>query len=225
MPRKCCVVNCNTNYRNGKVGAVYRFPKNPCDKQKWIQNLPNRNFVWTASKVVCEYHWPKECARKKVQGGHKVPDEPPTIFSDVPKSCVPTPAPKRRKLRTLEERNARPDELPAFLDRDRLNYENCTEIINQQYTDVVCIKIGTELNIVSTERDGAIRRYTVFLNLQTKEYACYWKFIKVIVPCVRSNKLDTYSELEAVIAYLKVYESDSARANFCNRQIELLERF
>ena len=43
MPNKCCVTDCKGNYDSSKEAvSVFRFPKDPEDRENWVQALKNK---------------------------------------------------------------------------------------------------------------------------------------------------------------------------------------
>ena len=58
MPRKCCVTGCNSNYVSEKEKtATYRLPKDPDERQRWIQAIPRDNIPDKTDTVVCAKHF------------------------------------------------------------------------------------------------------------------------------------------------------------------------
>src|SRR5437867_4079358 len=123
MPFKCCIYGCTTNYRKRKAGTVYSFPADTKERDRWIQAIPNKNFKWTASKKICRNHWPPNTPTRLARSGSAIPTEPPSVFESVPASCRPTVQPNARKNNSFVERNAKPDEYEAFLQKDRLDFD------------------------------------------------------------------------------------------------------
>lgn len=65
MPQKCCVPNCRGNYRKTKEHAeenvsVFRFPKDPEIRAKWIRMIPREGLEVGDKTVVCEKHFVPE---------------------------------------------------------------------------------------------------------------------------------------------------------------------
>ena len=64
MVNKCCVVGCKSNYVH--VGAkpekvsVFKLPKDPIERERWIKNIPREGTPVTPHTVVCAKHWPGE---------------------------------------------------------------------------------------------------------------------------------------------------------------------
>ena len=62
MPEKCCVPGCRGNYEataeyeEEKV-SVFRFPKDPELRVKWIRLIPRQNLTVHDKTVVCEKHF------------------------------------------------------------------------------------------------------------------------------------------------------------------------
>lgn len=59
MGYKCCVPNCNSNYKGGPKITVFRFPKkDDLTKKKWMSGIPRENFIPTKnSRVSLQKHY------------------------------------------------------------------------------------------------------------------------------------------------------------------------
>ena len=211
MGRKCSVYGCRTNYSNEEKGTVYRFPNDESDKQGWIRALPNRDFLWTKEKGICSKHWPNGCKMKVGKGGWEVPVEPPSIFGNVPKSCVPKHDAPKRAENSFTERNAIPDELEKFEKADAVNTTDCVSVINAKFPDCVCYMTETELCVHSRKRCGSIHFFSLFISLSTMVSECYSTFLKVKIPLPNHNVITTYSALHATIHYLTNYTGEDDR--------------
>ena len=89
MGRKCCVTECTSNYnRNDKI-SVFRLPKDPDERKRWIQCIPRDNIPDNSNTVVCVKHFPEGYECIKVNGKYR-PKNPPSIFPNIPSSMVPT---------------------------------------------------------------------------------------------------------------------------------------
>jgi hypothetical protein len=61
MPSWCCVTGSKSNYdsslRNAQNnrGVSVKFPKNEECKQAWLKAIPRKNFIPSASSVVCQF--------------------------------------------------------------------------------------------------------------------------------------------------------------------------
>lgn len=107
MPRKCCVPNCRSNYRETEYVSVFGFPKDEKRRMLWLRNI-NRDFTPTKHTVVCIKHFEDRfisryekkiredgtelCVKRKAPILSK--DGFPTIFNDMPMERVRR---KRRK--------------------------------------------------------------------------------------------------------------------------------
>ena len=105
MPYKCCVPKCKSNYlteereKKEKV-SIYRFPPDEEEKNKWIKAIPRANLAVNNNTRVCRYHWPADSTTFIVSRGNERPTEPPSIFDDIPASCLSSP-PKPKLLSLL----------------------------------------------------------------------------------------------------------------------------
>ena len=124
MPLKCCVPRCNGNYDSTKQRVpVYRFPKDEAECSKWIKAIPRSNLKVTKYTVVCRKHWPNSTEFKSVHG-KEIPVVPPSVFENIPKSCLVTSSPQPRiTTKALpSSRNQEPDEIDLFLKQDAIDF-------------------------------------------------------------------------------------------------------
>ena len=95
MPNKCCVYDCNGNYNNANKEKVFRLPRDPTERERWIKMIPRDDIPDNSNTVICERHFPSGCETITVFG-RKRPHHPPSIFDCVKPSLIPsTPAPPR----------------------------------------------------------------------------------------------------------------------------------
>ena len=126
MPLKCCVANCSTNYLTDKKKcAVYRLPKDPEDRRKWLSAIPRSNIPYSKYTVVCSEHWPINFKKINFHGKER-PSSPPSIFNCVKSSLVPTAPPKSRitTSSTSGARSVQADQLETFKAMDSLNFND-----------------------------------------------------------------------------------------------------
>ena len=143
MPKKCYVVNCNSNYASDiKYGSkrqysVYKFPKDIEKRKSWIKAIPNSNITVeniTENQGVCEKHWTGEVKWIK-KGKFPSPDQPPNDFSGcAPESSwgTPQPPPRNSKKVTSESRAVDIDEMAEFRAKDALNKESFKDTIEEK---------------------------------------------------------------------------------------------
>ena len=58
----CCASGCKIKYRSQKTSnkiSVFRFPKDPLLKQKWISAIPGKNWAVNDSTKICALHFEK----------------------------------------------------------------------------------------------------------------------------------------------------------------------
>ena len=161
MTRKCCVKGCNGN--DGKPEnkePVFRLPKDPEEKQRWINSIPRDNIPDTAHTVVCERHWDPGY-ETIYKNGVKRPKYEPNVSSCVKQSLIPTKQPSARttKRTSSEVRNIIPDELEEFILRDKItNFEVlCRKLCDNDIPfpfQVVKYSIGDVMIIQSTSFKG-----------------------------------------------------------------------
>ena len=118
MPDKCCVPACTGNYSSAteKV-SVFRFPKDPVLREKWIRNIPRdpKDYTINEHTVVCDKHFAAEFVvredvvtradgselRMRRERPKLAKDAYPSIFPNTP-SYLSTEPPRKR--RAPEER-------------------------------------------------------------------------------------------------------------------------
>lgn len=60
MPNKCCVPGCQSNYKGNVTEGyvtVFKFPEESSLKQKWIKNIPRKNWTPGRFSFVCIKHF------------------------------------------------------------------------------------------------------------------------------------------------------------------------
>lgn len=67
MPYKCCVGNCNSNYKSHGAAYIpmYSFPKDNTEKERWLAALPNIIESPGPHTRICALHWPDDAAKEK----------------------------------------------------------------------------------------------------------------------------------------------------------------
>ena len=137
MVKKCCVYGCPTNYTSEKMKrktdtnqlgsgeskpkvSVYRLPKTEEERERWIKVIPNANLKVMNDTVICNLHWPHDF--EKIEKNGKIPQKnPPSIWPGIPSSQLSTvPPPERKTNKTCIKRNEKPDELSAFIEKDKV---------------------------------------------------------------------------------------------------------
>ena len=140
MPLKCCVPRCKSNYTsmNTKV-PVYTFPKDLNEQKKWINNIPHIDFTVTKYSAVCRLHWPDDAAFVTDHGKLR-PVKPPSLFPNIPRSCLKEPLPKERKTLTSSFlRGIIPDEITEFEWQDLLSFNEIKTVL-RDYNDIIVYK-------------------------------------------------------------------------------------
>ena len=119
MGKKCCVSRCNGNFDADNKASVFRFPRDAAENERWRKVIPRENIPDSPDTVVCERHWPPNY-EYTVYRGKRRPVNPPSIFTDVPASMIPTPPPKPRPttIACSSTRNVLPDEQSKFHEAD-----------------------------------------------------------------------------------------------------------
>ena len=105
MPNKCSIAECKGNYNESNKCRVFRLPKDESERQSWLNVIPPRkDFVINpATFFICERHWPEDPPLVTLPGGRTRPADPPTIFINIPPSCLPTPKPTPRQSKAEDQ--------------------------------------------------------------------------------------------------------------------------
>ena len=130
MVKKCCMVNCTTNYdrkkgdqKDGQKIPVFRFPTDEEERKKWLEicSRVRADLKVSSETVICELHWPKDYQKIRKKGYDR-PALPPSIFPGIPSSIVPEPLPTPRETKRASNqlRNTIADEIDQFEKMDRL---------------------------------------------------------------------------------------------------------
>ena len=87
MSRRCNVFGCRGNYLGEPCMKTVSFPKDPNERKKWIDAMPNeRSSLSQLSEIhVCKSRFTCDWVTAH---GRKRPSAPPSIFPGVPKSCL-----------------------------------------------------------------------------------------------------------------------------------------
>ena len=74
MPRHCCTTwgnaGCRANYTKDEAETTFQFPKDPYERQRWLDALPSQFQSDIEKAAVCEKHWPKGYPTTKFKRGH-----------------------------------------------------------------------------------------------------------------------------------------------------------
>ena len=115
MSDKCCVPGCKENYKSASDNdtdkvSVFRFPKDPEMRAKWIRVIPRQDLVVHDKTVVCKKHFSEQfiirvdsvtrddgtvlsVPRKRLK---LTADANPSLFPNTPSYLSSEPARKRR---------------------------------------------------------------------------------------------------------------------------------
>ena len=135
---------------------------------------------------------------------------------------MPTTQAKVRSVKnTLAVRNAQPDELAEFTERDKFTIQKLVDNAAES-GDVVCSRTKDELCIQSAIRIGALHEFSLYINASTHEFDAFHRGVGVKIPFLRTAVSTAMSEATEVISFLRNFESTSKRADICSRQLALL---
>ncbi len=235
MPRKCVVFGCRSGYASEQSNtslSFFRFPKDHQRLQEWISSLPNRfpvGFKPSIHQVICSLHWPDNFETTPCRGNRNgIPKYPPSIFPNIPPSCVPSSSTsgdsRRRRTHSknlfAERRSVKEDELPFFRELDRLPALLSVADLCSRFPNLVVFEDNLHnLVLLSKERIGPIYSFQVTLSNDGILRTCYLKTKLITIPFLERSKLLFWSTLEAVVNHLTVTTSDSSSSIFIENEI------
>ena len=242
MPRKCVVYGCRSGYaseKNASKLSFYRFPKDHQRLQEWLSSLPNRfpvGFQPSVHQVICSLHWPDNFEKTSCRGNKNgIPKYPPSIFPNIPPSCVPSSScsisgdSRRRRAAAsnlfAEHRSIKEDELPLFREIDRLPALLSVSDLCSRFPNLVVFEDSLQnLVLLSKERIGPIYSFQVTLSKEGILRSCYLKTSLITIPFLERSKLLFWSTLEAVLNHLTVTKNDRPSSIFIENEIARTNR-
>lgn len=230
MPRKCSVGNCTSNYKTSddKI-PVYRFPTNSMELDRWLERLPNiiRKECVTRNMGICRLHWPSY-ARMKTSYGKEVPDEPPSIFHGCPKTfhrftTNKTERNVNERRVTSTARVINHDEMDFFEEHDEISNDFDvfrSDLIQRKLENIHIINDESSVHLISFAMCYNEVKFSVSID-QKYSISAYHSKTKVSFHNMRAYlgyqmKLRRWSQLDAVINYVKNYEiSEDSEVTAC----------
>lgn len=238
MPRKCSVFNCVTKYKTDiqdKKVSVFKFPKDEKKRQEWINALPNKFEKVTEHMGVCELHWPADARKDRKAGGRiPIPTDPPSVFPDVPPSCIPhVKTPRKTVKATAEARTCQVDQIDEFLQTDTIRRDTlCSSVVDKFNSLPGCVSFPSDHDFyfLSLHRNGPVHKLSVYFkvidgsNSCSLTYEAFEHLKQITHPRIKVIKF--YSELDEVIRFVKnsnVAESNE-KVQFLCRAVSLLNK-
>ena len=162
------IPGCNPNYNSKSKGGtitkktpVFRLPTDKEECATWLKYIPLKKEINTKTSALCERHWPNSYATVSKKGKLR-PKDPPSVWPEhpdiLPPSCRPKPPPIPRPTTrsSLTVRGTQPDDLPSFLQQDRVTIEVISERVlsnnNVFYCPTTAYNDWYKLVIQSTAR-------------------------------------------------------------------------
>ena len=225
MPNKCCVYDCNGNYNKENKEKVFRLPKDPVERERWMKIIPRDNIPDNPNTVLCERHFPTDYETVTVFG-RKRPRHPPSIFNCVKQSLIPTtPAPSRPTSKACSaSRNILEDQMIEFLEKDKIkSFDDLSERMVQKKDiefnniNIVSYQIGSETLIIQSFEFAEKSGIPLFM-LKVKNnlsFEAYHIGIKCTIKSLSKNRvtiLDTLSKLQEDVRYLFCMEIDQKKS-------------
>ena len=233
MGRICRVPGCQSNFPDSRAKNqvlklkndiknagrkninTFGFPsalKEPDEREKWIQAIPrlNKLLVDNMKKPsVCEKHWPANFEVIRSRNGKVRPKYPPSIFKGFQPSEIPTPPPPPRTTNksSFEVRTRVEDELPAFLDADKVTFETLQSKVTSHKFCAPVLSFETE-NVVwiqAAEFTSGIPCFAIKI-FRDLTFEAFHSGARVHITSLSKNRisrLDKWSRVEEAVRFLK----------------------
>ena len=208
MPLKCCVPECESNYKSsgGVYVSVYKLPSDENERKKWISASPRANIVITKYTAVCRRHWPDD-AEFSLYYGKLRTIYPPSVFPNLPPSCLSSIPQKRRTTlySSSSTGNVIPDEIDQFIQQDILTFDYIEEKICKDSELVVYREQSDVVVIQSKKFKCGVPRFV----LKVKDDLTYTSFhcgSSCTIESLSSNRITIckyWSILNEIIRFLK----------------------
>ena len=166
MPNRCGIPMCHSNNKEGPYVRVFSLPKSADEEKIWIGKLPEcKGFVVKPKTFfICQRHWPSDTLMKSTPGGFTRPVDPPSIFLNVPNSCLPTHKPPPRPAKDPEKN------LRIFLERDNIiSFQEFTpdKDLKAKYNNVVISRSDNKFVCIFMAEDFRECKSTVIVHNKT----------------------------------------------------------
>ena len=224
MPRKCCVPACTSNYATGGTIKVYRLPKDPNERLRWISAIPRDNIPDSSNTVVCVKHWPENFPTRSVHGKDR-PSDPPSVFPNIPLSQIPTAPPKARltSRSSLSVRNIQEDQLSDFEQNDHLEFATILQEAQQRLFPrcVVCYTTSSDINIQSCDFIAGIPRFILRIT-PSLSYEAFHYGVQCSITTLSRNRVTVLSKWSIVSEAIRFLDClpPTRKKNILKEQIE-----
>ena len=221
---------------------MHSFPKDVQKRKEWVLRLPNVLKVEEITEWmgVCSIHWPENAEMEK-HNRFLVPIHPPSIFPNVPSSCVPTSStchPRPTQRATLESRVTDIDEMDEFRKQDSLTSESFHGIFSeklQQYGLVAFDESKKTYILFSPKRTGPVSEFSVYfevseISVQHKSvcslrYEAFCELQKVVHPVLKT--VSCWSQVDELLRFVSTFKtsidmSKNKKNEYLSRAIQLL---
>ena len=130
MPRKCCSPGSKSTCFYRKIGKktprkhLHIIARRTQKKhERWKKMVPFSYIKTCADTVIYEFHWTDDYAKIPARGKPRAKHSP-TVWPGVLSSRIPKPMPPSCTTSRASSfvRNAQPDELQEFFDRDSVTF-------------------------------------------------------------------------------------------------------
>ena len=228
MVNKCSCYGCRGNYKSDgqPYSSLVKFPKDPEEREQWILAMPNDpNTLRPRSTIyICASHF--DCEWKKTPGGSR-PSQPPSVFPNVPKSCLKQVPMKHRSTSTTssDAREKKAHLYAKSLDRIT-DFDHFCSNIQKKFKSFTVYRENNDFYMSKTNKTGqkVILFYhfkhvdsifgPVFLNnvekdgmpvskkllpLQKNSYISLWSQVKALITSVDQHVFQISDYVQAVL--------------------------
>ena len=230
MVKKCCVTGCRSNYDPTDRVSVFRLPKDKDERERWMKAIPRDNIPDSADTVVCIKHFPDGFETVSVKGRLR-PKNPPSIFSNLPKSLVPTPVPLARTTfrSSSSVRSVESDQLEEFLQKDIVSFDSlCSRVGDHSFDfpfDISAFRNDNLLCLQSMDYlpSSSIPRFLLKIS-PDQSFEGFHAGVKTSIKSLCTNKivkLNRWSQLEEALRYLNSLELDQKKSVLLEQCVSL----
>ena len=188
---------------------------------------------------VCALHWPEDVQLVRRKGSrHFFPAVTPSIFPNVPESCIPSAenaTPRSTKKALREARVTGEDEMEKFRELDKIKADAFKDKFQEKAKTIglfAAYQENTNIAVISKQRNGPIPLFALYLvmtvigDVVTLRFEAFRNIRQVFHPTIKGT-VKCWSELDELLRFLTSSEpeeepTDSRKETFISNRIKLL---
>ena len=191
---------------------VFRLRRDEKENARWRATIPRDNIPASRNIFVCERHWAENYGKIKDYGKFR-PQDPPSMFTCVKKSLIPTLLPPPKKTMASEVRSQLPDGMPKFNKVDVIpNFESLQNNVNFNYiSHKLMINVADEVVILQSSDfilGTGMPRFVLKID-ESLKYEAFHYGVKCVISPRSTNKvmiLNRWMNIDESLRYLNFLE-------------------